>query len=659
MRYAIVIILGIFISLSPKLFAEQTSMQDLLSAYIDETQLSNETKRDSAGLLELYTRCDLEKMQAHNLLDVLKAIPGMILAKNEIGLNALASLGSRSLPDSAIRLYINDHDMTSASFGSGFAIWSDVPIEYIDHIEVYKATSSIEFGNEVSAVVVRVYTKQAQREEGSSVRLMASDNGGYDLSFYTGRELDNGLRYFVYGGKDFYNEDSFTTYFRNQGYEISSDKHSYNLFANLLYKGWKLDLGRYDKKNDPLTGAGYFSTPVGGGIDSSHTYAHLKKEFVNGYSIQLSYDSIIQDALFYDPNYITVSDPNSPGASLMGYTIPAGMWIVQNYNVYLRDTITSAIVHKKIHTKKHKVLLGAFIKHKTFKDHAYLGSNISYNPLSLRPYERNINDISNSLNLFSLYFEEEYLFDNTTRFLLSLKEDFYRYEHGIKQQNEFIGRVGAIKKFGDFELKGYVAHTYIPATFLELAPELQSPRKANSTLDYSQEDYYLGSVRYAKERYSIEFGLLYMKYNNVILYDPIQGYFNLDKGFKYTVSQLSYKYHFNKHNKLYIDYDYAQTYDGLYVNPHHMVLIRLFNTYKKFDFYNELTYKSGYNYYGIALGQSYDYTTAVTYHYSDDISVGLRADNVFNSGYKGIYNHFDTPLPVTQQRFWLSTEVKF
>jgi iron complex outermembrane receptor protein len=53
--------------------------------------------------------------------------------------------------------------MSSSSFGSAFMVWGEMPIEYIDHIEVYKGSSSVEFGNEVASTIIKLYTKKAQR----------------------------------------------------------------------------------------------------------------------------------------------------------------------------------------------------------------------------------------------------------------------------------------------------------------------------------------------------------------------------------------------------------------------------------------------------------------------------------------------------------------
>ena len=649
-------LLSLFIVSS--LFA-QDSMESLLNMYKDESKLSNITKRESAGYLELYTRDELEKMQAHNLLDVLKVIPGLILAKNEIAVNGLGHLNTRMLPDAAIRLYINDHEMTSASYGSAFAIWSDMPLEYIDHIEVYKATSSIEFGNEVAALIVRVYTKQAQREEGSKIRLMGSENGGYDTNIYTAHQLDNGISYFAYGNKDDIESDTYYSYKNSKQYTIKDDKSSHTLFANITYDGWNLDLGTYNKFTDAYVGAGYYHTPTGGGIDSVHSYAHLSKEFDNNIKLQLSYDYIKQDGVFKDENYIPITDTTSPGTNLVTPNIPPNVWIVQDYEVSLKDTISAIILEKRFLTQKNNLLVGAFIKHKTFEDSAKLRSNVSHTPLGNTPYAVDVNNINNSLDLYSLYFEENYYYNQNTQFVVSMKGDFYRYDTGIPNKDEFIGRVGAIENIEKFQIKVFASHIYTPATFIELNPKLKTPRLANSNLRYPKQNLFTGSVRYKDDQDSIELSVITSESKHGIHYDIQQGYSNDENEYRFTTYQLSFKHNFDLSNKLYFDYNYGTTHGSKKKNPNEMVTLRLFNKYDKFDIYNELVYRNAYSYAGIDLDASYDYTASIKYHLNDDISVGVRGDNIFNSGYRNVYTGFEQTIPMIEQRFWLNVEVVF
>ena len=630
------------------ILSAQESMELLLDQYKAENKLSKITKQETAGFLELYTRDELEKMQAHNLLDVFKTIPGLVLTKDSLAINTFKKHKMKDIPDSVARLYINDHDMSSASYGSAFLVWADMPIEYVDHIEVYKATSSIEFGNEVGSLVIKVYTKKAQREEGGKVRLMASDNGGYDTNIYYGQTLENGLAYFVYGNTDDIKNGEYTHLYNNKAYEIKDSKKSYTLFANLLYKSWTLDMGLYHKNVDAYTGPGIHKTPSGNGVESQHYYAHLTKKFDNGLRVQLAYDHMKNDARFLDENGIVIFDPDSPYE---------GKWLVNDYSTVLKDDVYSVILDKKFHFSKNSLLLGAFYKHKRFSDSAYFSAAQSYIP----PYTSYQNGATaqNSLDLSSIYFEDNYAYDESLHFIFSMKGDFYRYKKRVKAQDKVIARLGVIKNIEHFQIKAYATHSYIPATFVELYNDSNTPMKVNPDLDYATFDLYSGSIRYKNAGHSIEGIISHNKLKDAIILHPVYGYINSPDSVAITTYELLYKYIYNADNKLYLNYSSGKNSVDLDVSPTYSFGARLFNRYKQLDFYNELTLRGPYNYSGVSVGRSYDYTFSVKYHLSKDLSVGIRGDNVFNSGYKQVYSGYYEAIPITPQRFWLNFEALF
>lgn len=61
----------LFSILITNLFSDE-NIEMLLKQYRSESELSKITEKESAGLANIFTRDDLEKMQAHTLLDVLK-----------------------------------------------------------------------------------------------------------------------------------------------------------------------------------------------------------------------------------------------------------------------------------------------------------------------------------------------------------------------------------------------------------------------------------------------------------------------------------------------------------------------------------------------------------------------------------------------------------
>jgi hypothetical protein len=99
-------------------------MNELLSTYKSESELSQITKSESAGFVDTFSREDLEKMQARTLMDILKlfTIPSVSRSSNNVAF--FTKPVNLFMPHSAIRLYINDHDMAASSYGSDAMMWS-------------------------------------------------------------------------------------------------------------------------------------------------------------------------------------------------------------------------------------------------------------------------------------------------------------------------------------------------------------------------------------------------------------------------------------------------------------------------------------------------------------------------------------------------------
>ena len=79
----------------------------------------------------------------------------------------------------------------------------------------------------------------------------------------------------------------------------------------------------------------------------------------------------------------------------------------------------------------------------------------------------------------------------------------------------------------------------------------------------------------------------------------------------------------------------------------------------KFDLYNELVYKSPYKSFGIEIKDSYDWTSAIKYHFSKDLSIGVRGENILKKGLKQAYRGISYPIALVEQKFWLNIEYLF
>ena len=607
-------------------FAED-NIQNLLTNYQNEAELSNTTKLESAGFIDIFTRDELERMQAHTLEDVLKTLPNIYLTRKASNFTTFSKSSVGNIPSSMVRLYINDHDMSSASTGSAFMVWSKMPIEYIDHIEIYRASSSIEFGNETASLIIKLYTKTANRDQGSKIRTMVDQTGSTNLDAYTAQTINDDFSLFAYANLTNMNRDSYKNSYKGESYDINSDYESHNIFINLLYKDWKIDLGHYKKKEDLFLGMFAPYTPKDGGLDAKHTYLHVTKNFINNFKLQLSYDKISYDYQY--KNYYFDSD------------------------TYDKDDILSVILEKTFFIDKHKLLLGGFYKSKSVHEDSSLQSSRANTPY--------VNSYSNTLHLSSLYIEENYRYDETTLFVLTLKGESYQYKKAVKSQKEYVIRAGLIKKIQKFQIKAFGLRSYIPLAFYQVYNNKNRYHKTNPNLNSPKIDTLSASISYLENTYKLEFIIQHTILKDNVAYNPqsTYGYFNVDQTLKNTQYRLKYDYIFNVNNKIYVDLYYGTNAQDINYSPKYGINLRFFNRYQKFDFYNEFIYRDAYAYEGVNVESSLDFTASIKYHINKDLLVGIRGENIFNHAYEQAYKGLDYSIPVTDQKFWLNIEYTF
>ncbi|BCD59643.1 MULTISPECIES: TonB-dependent siderophore receptor [unclassified Nitratiruptor] len=606
-----------------------TDLDTLLQEYRKEAELSKITKKESAGLIDIYTRDDLEKMQAKTLLDVLKTIQMFHLTRTPNNLYLFSFPSTSYIPLSSIRLYINDHDMTSTSFGSALLIWGDMPIEYIDHIEFYRGSSSIEFGNETGLFIIKLYTKKPEREEGGKIRLLADNKKSYESDIYYAHTTEGKFSWFAYINSDNINQKKYS----HLNHSISSDKDGYNIYTNLFYNDYRLEIGNYKKKSDSFLGHSKDFTPEGGGLDARHQYLHITKESKENYKLQLAYDN-----LYYDRTYV---DPSGINAGNLGY--------VTYYNTHFKDKIYSIIAEKFFRYGNNSFLLGGFYKYKKFTmDGTFDTTQTSY---------------ENGLDLYSLYIEDKYNLAKNKMLIASFKQDFYRYDKKVPNTNQSVIRIGYLQHFnqnkGKFKL--FLTDTYRPIAFYKLYSPNKIPFKANSQLKMPRIFVVASSLRYnLNQQHSLRFQVGYNRAKNAVIYSPSSGYINYtNKKIKRYIFSIEYDYTQDLFNRYKLAFFKGYNNQDIEYSPKYGALFQSFNSFGKYDIYNELTYKSSYEYAGINVDASLDYTAAIKYHFTKDFSIGVRGENIFGTGFKQAYRNLPYAIPVLDRKIWFNVEYLF
>lgn len=623
--------LGALLFASMALSADE-SIDKLLESYRSESDLSKITRRDSAGIISLYTREDLEQMQARTLLDVLKTVSMIGLTRSTNNLTLLYRPTVALIPPSSIRLYINDHEMTSTSFGSAMLIWGDMPIEFIDHIEVYKGASSIEFGNEPGVMIIRLYTKTALHDEGGKVKLWWGDRGSTEGSVYFAHTTDNDVKLFAYAdGFDFHAKKY------HDAYGTIRDERNGGLFyADFQYKGWRAEAGRYQKQQANFLG---FLYNHDGGLDAEHSYIHLTKVEKNDYKIQISYDAIEYEREYYG-----------------GLPIPAGYEKVDRYNTHFNDDIFNISAEKIFQMGSNRLMIGSFYKYKHFDQKGHF-QNLNKKDL--------YSDYGSGLHLYSIYGENRYDLSTHNAFIISLKGDFYHYSETIGNDFQWIGRIGYLHQWSHWHFKAFATHTYLTPPFYKLYSPHQFPYRTNPDLKAPQIDMMESVLGYRNDIHHLRLIVGWQQFKDQIIYSRQKGpaYVNDDASRHFTFTSLEYEGDFDVDHRLYASI-FTGSNDVETKSPRYGAIVRFYDRFGSIDLYNELSWRSSYNYKigketKLHLHDSLNYTAAVTWHINSDFSIALKGENLFDNGYKQAYYGYEDAYQVNERKVWINMEYLF
>ena len=104
--------------LATQVSADDLDIDSLLKDIEKKTDLSEKTKLENSGISFIYTRDDINRMQAKNLKDILKSMYPFRYAENRLGLPDPLTYGT-GLPfaSSNIRIFIDNQEIVGGIMG--------------------------------------------------------------------------------------------------------------------------------------------------------------------------------------------------------------------------------------------------------------------------------------------------------------------------------------------------------------------------------------------------------------------------------------------------------------------------------------------------------------------------------------------------------------
>lgn len=260
-------------------FAE--SLDNLLEEYKISSDLSNKTIDEKVGHLTVYTQQQLQQMQYTKLSDVLKELTILNQNNNIYGVKNLSIAGFNSPISTSTRIFINDHEVSSVHTLSPFLVWDSLPLDFINHIEIYTGDSSFSLGNEPGTTFVRVYTKSPSQENGNQLTLSSSTNNEKYFGVSHSEVLENKWSFLVYAGNQ--NVDDSKTY-KNSILHNDSDRKYF--YSTIQKDNAKIDLAYAELSKDNFMGLSKDVIPDNGNIESKDYFISYSNTYLRDNSLK-------------------------------------------------------------------------------------------------------------------------------------------------------------------------------------------------------------------------------------------------------------------------------------------------------------------------------------------------------------------------------------
>jgi len=622
MKYILLLIL-----LTQVLFSQDLLLDNLLKEYEDSESLYKKTKKENAGFLLIYSRADLEKMQAYSLQDVLKTTRAYTLQTNRTGAISILNAGAGKAAMPPIKLYIDDVEISTVTQRNALDMYGNMNIYFVDHIEIYQGGSSIAFGNEPGSMVIRLYSKNPQRENSTSIEASVDSESGGAL-----RVLDAGVfgeyNYLAYASVA---NQKFDTYSTN-GQTLSRDAKQYQAhFKFAKENDFTIELDGIINKTDIFKGFGVAPT----GDESKRAYGYLS-------------------AIKYFPNDLELSMSISQETKRANNTDAINIANSINNKIYMNvysNTYKTAL-KKKVVNGKNDFLMGIEFQKKIVDVHDYEGIT------------HPANKGTDELDIYMIFIEEMYNINENHLISLSAKLD--RYESNYSEDsNEYALRLGYTGILNNnFSTKLFATRRYVYPTTLQTS-FTPAPYYANPDLEASEIDMLSGEIEYNNDKSRLVFGFAYKELDKALVMGKIGGnmmYVNSDTTNYIHRYYLRGEYKFDYDNKVILE-GFKLFKDGYY-SPGSGGLIQIFNTFKKFDIYNELVYREDYSLnYGageVKMDAGYDYTLAISYNVSKKLKIKAKGENLLDKASETLIDTTcNVKVPAIQRRAILTMEYTF
>ncbi|PLY06680.1 MAG: TonB-dependent receptor [Arcobacter sp.] len=591
--------------------AFSNSIDNLLQEYNASSEKSLKTVDEKLGHVFIYSQKEIQLMQYHKLNDILKELPLLNLNKNRFGQSTLSLAGTKTTVSGFFRFFINDHEISSIYDQSPSLTWGNLPLDFVDHIEIYYGESSLALGNDTGIYFIRLYTKTPSKENGTELNLTSTSKDSNSQSITDSRAFENGWAYLFYLNNTKTKDSD----------KYSNDENRKYLFLDISNENTNINFGYSDVKKNNYMGYAMDNSPENGEIKSKDFYLDITHYLLKDKSLKVK-TSI-------DVNETKYSEENSSGMLL----VPTlnlrniGLSLPKKYNENLKLKKLNTYISKSYNYKNNNFLAAFNISKKEYEVKNRNAVNFINQNLNT-----NYNDYNNE-QITSFIFQDDYKVNENLFLIANTKFDKYKRNGSLSNSSEKLHRVGVIyTPFKNFGLKSFYTKTYLPPTFYNI----DFTDKNNQNIKTQKYDIFTIQGVYTTEK--SKFSTTYHRtYIDDFIYSTPVGFINIDHTIKTSGFIYSYEYLFNKKNKLQVNYFTTKSSEKINSSDRGGY-IKYVGEYDNFEYFTSLIYRNSYDYKGTEVKASYDFNLGTSYNYSKSLKFSLKGENLLNKGSKSLYD---------------------
>lgn len=583
------------------LFAHE-SLDSMLKEYSQKADLSTKTKIENGGHLFIYTKNDLEYMQAKTLKDVLKSIPDFTYEESRFLYPDIYNGQYTSFNSHTMRIYLDNQELVSGNYGSGLPLYGNMSLGLIDHVEIYLGSPSFKFTTEPSLLIVKLYTKTALRSFGTKAKVIVGDDK-YNQSWINHIDYSNGTEYQLFF--DYTDDRQDKTYHKTT--ELSKDKNNFHFFSKIEKDTLKFTAQAKKEDSDAYINLSTDGTPEDSSIKTTlYDFNLEKKLFSEKVLVSLNHSIIDTTVNLNDDNDFT----------LFG----------KAYNSYyedLRENVTTFKTTFEDRFGNHNIFAGFDVRNK----------DLNYK--LIKEGNTTVTKDFDLQTVYSTYFQDEYYLTNNQMLTFGYKYYMAENNGGVKNYHGDTIRFGHILTNENFTFKTYYSDTdmfnepyLINSTYGNLNITPMSVRLLSHEIIYEK----------GASKTALKLGL--SKMIDTVAYNTTLQVQNISNTMDFNYAVLSNEYqigHFKNFLSMY--YSYRDNIPVLGKYDYKGAQLRTTYNLENLSLFSEIVYRQNDE----TMSDYYDLSLGAKYKVRKNLSLSVKGENILDKSYSSKFDVLINP----------------